>query len=130
MIVAVLLVAGCGKPDACRALLDEMVKKVVTVTAQSEPARLRYNPAGCDCPPFELRVEDRWVRVELVESEDPARPLPDFIAQCKAEAASLASYEVGLSLDSSTPVRCPNGTWYFSVVLGPVPEPALPDEQE
>ena len=30
----------------------------------------RYNPTPCPCPPFELRVDDRWVRVVLVFSDE------------------------------------------------------------
>lgn len=26
---------------------------------------VRYNPPGCDCPPLELKLEDRWVRIHV-----------------------------------------------------------------
>ncbi len=40
----------------------------------------RYNPTPCPCPPFELRVDDRWVRVVLVFSDEDS-PEYDRIQQ-------------------------------------------------
>lgn len=51
-----------------------------TVAARVEAARtatsyrLRFNPTDCRCPVFELRLGDRWHRVDLAvgASEDPS----------------------------------------------------------
>lgn len=36
---------------------------------RSRPLDLRFNPAPCNCPVFELQVGQRWVRAELARSE-------------------------------------------------------------
>jgi len=36
---------------------------------QTQPLDLRYNPVSCNCPPFELRLGQHWLRAELAGAE-------------------------------------------------------------
>ncbi len=64
---------GCGaeavgraEPNPLRQVLEQDVAKV----DRSAPLQLRYNPARCQCPPFELRLGSRWVRAELLPTDE------------------------------------------------------------
>jgi hypothetical protein len=46
----------------------------------------RYNPAPCPCPPFELRLGPRWVRVVLVYSEEEGALVEELIGDAKRAA--------------------------------------------
>ena len=48
-------------PQAVRHALEAALARL----DPAEPLRLRYNPAPCDCPPFELWTDAGWVRAEL-----------------------------------------------------------------
>ena len=39
-----------------------LLEKQIAGLAADGPLQLRYNPATCDCPVFELRLESSWIR--------------------------------------------------------------------
>ncbi|MSP90961.1 MAG: hypothetical protein EXR79_04025 [Myxococcales bacterium] len=53
-------------PQAVRHALEAALRRLDA----NDPLRLRYNPAPCDCPPFELLTEEGWVRAELSGDAD------------------------------------------------------------
>lgn len=62
-----LVGASCGPVQApavvanpVRHSLDQQL-----ALARKHPPLLRFNPALCNCPPFEVRVGQRWWRAEL-----------------------------------------------------------------
>ncbi len=68
----VALALGCGPVQApavvanpVRHSLDQQL-----TLARKQPPQLRFNPALCNCPPFEVRVGERWWRADLT-SADP-----------------------------------------------------------
>jgi len=125
LLLGVMAAGSCGQPDARQLRMEELVRHVKEVAAPEMAVRLRYNPAECECPPFELALKDRWIRVDVVYSSDPVRPLDTFSGQCEENMRNgkAGEYDLGLSLDSSTPQYCKNGTIYFRVALVPLPEP-------
>ncbi|MBM4355774.1 MAG: hypothetical protein FJ109_18620 [Deltaproteobacteria bacterium] len=82
-------------------------------------ATVRCNPVECDCPPLEIRVADRWIRVDVVDSSDPDLPVEGIVRFCKAEAAGPLpqSHTWQVDLKSSSVRWCANGTPYFELAL-------------
>jgi len=66
-------------PNPVRAGIEQAIKALPA----SEPLRLRYNPAACNCPVFELRIGDRWRRASWSNAD--AEP---FAETMKAITAS------------------------------------------
>ena len=56
-----LLACGGAKPKTSPSLYDSLRAEVLSV-AEAPQLSLRYNPAPCDCPAFELRLPKRWIR--------------------------------------------------------------------
>jgi hypothetical protein len=64
-----LAVVGCGgarpEPQAAPNPLRREIELTVAAIDASQPLLLRFNPAACDCPAFEVKVGERWLRAEL-----------------------------------------------------------------
>lgn len=81
-VVALAVVASLGvacasspppAPDPALHWADRVAERVLIAQARdSHP--VRYNPAACDCPPFELQLDGAWHRVAFagVGPDDPA----------------------------------------------------------
>ncbi len=108
--------AACSQPDKRMELLESTALNLQT-TFEAGPTAVRYNPVECDCPPFEAQADDRWIRVAL--PEDPESAAATLLATGKSdlEDGALATYQVSLELDSSSPHFCANGTPFFEVEL-------------
>ena len=70
-----LACAACGSaaiaPDEPNPLRHALEHDLAAID-RSLPLNLRFNPAPCNCPVFELQVGQRWVRAELTRSEGDA----------------------------------------------------------
>lgn len=63
--------AGTGPGPAQMAL--DRAESLAEAHAEDETFTLRLNPAACDCPEFEVQLDDGWHRVFL-EPKDPDGP--------------------------------------------------------
>lgn len=118
LVFAFVLATSCSQPDKRKELLAATAL-LLHEGFDAGPASLRYNPIDCDCPPFEVRAGERWVRVALPESEDPESASAALAGKAKEDRESddLITYRVPLELDSSSARFCANGTPYFDVEL-------------
>jgi len=70
--IAVLSLCACGSaavaPNEPNPLRRELERDLAHIDA-TQALELRFNPAPCNCPGFELRVGERWVRAEINRSE-------------------------------------------------------------
>jgi hypothetical protein len=81
LVAGLWLAGGCGAavvsaPASVEAAQRRVDRSVSRATSSAESADafdalLRYNPARCDCPAWELLVGEDWVRV-LVRYDDGA----------------------------------------------------------
>lgn len=86
---AFALVACSGAPPAAapppanpvRLLLQEQI----AARPADAPLQLRYNPASCDCPAFELLLAGRWIRADWRN-----QAAPEFASTARAIAATPA----------------------------------------
>ena len=83
---------------------------------------LRHNPAGeCGCPPFEVKLGDRWQRVEIGgEEDDPAIVALRQVAEAAPGNDGAAThdrrlFEVEARLDEGVAL-CGRGGLYVSLV--------------
>lgn len=74
MLLCVLLACG-GNPAAPKAPpvnpVREQIEAQVRALEDNAQLELRYNPAACDCPPFELRLPGGWVRAAWSNADAP-----------------------------------------------------------
>ncbi len=55
--------------------------------AQDAPLAVRWNPAPCDCPPFEVQVDGEWLRAEVKPTTPEAEAvLAPYVAHPEAPA--------------------------------------------
>jgi len=55
------------------------------------PLELRFNPAPCNCPAFELQLADRWLRAELTANDlDRLNAWTNALAATPPEALPIA----------------------------------------
>jgi hypothetical protein len=120
LCLCLALLTSCGQPDPA-AIRASHLEGLLDEAFEAGSARLRYNPGACACPPYEVQTGSGWVRVDIVESSDPAMTVEGFLARCRADhdARPSETYSVFLSLEESKPDRCPNGTLFFKVALEP-----------
>lgn len=130
--MAILLVllhgsAACTRPDPEQVRIQGLKKRLSTLLSESS-VKIRFNPAECSCPAYELKLDDTgWVRVQIEDESDPddaERPAHDFMAKAREdhERGLRATYDVHLALEESSPSACANGTLFFSVAVTPPPE--------
>lgn len=118
LLLLAALVLSCSQPDARKELLASTSQRLQDSLADA-PASLRYNPVDCDCPPFEVRIGERWVRVLPTANEDPESAIAELLVRARADwqDGNIETYEIPLELDSSSARFCGNGTPYFEVEL-------------
>ncbi len=102
----------------------------LAVAQQTEHHTLRYNPTPCRCPPFEMLLDRRWVRVDLAVTDVDDPVLTALLAATRGarEREALRTYRVDGVLDDGLG-RCAGGALF--VTLRPaafVPPPAAPPE--
>ncbi|MFT6396000.1 MAG: hypothetical protein ACJAYU_000742 [Bradymonadia bacterium] len=76
---------------------------------------VRFNPAACECPPYELAVGPRWVRIDAQPSREPSQTALDWLGA----PAGLLQTRIELTRDES---RADNGWGYRTVLIGSVPD--------
>jgi hypothetical protein len=65
------IAAGCvGAPLSAAEKAVKRTSELSSRFSDFGTSRLRYNPARCDCPEFELLLGDRWHRVVIVNDRD------------------------------------------------------------
>ena len=91
------------------------------------PLELRYNPAPCDCPPFELHAGRRWVRAELGAAEpDKLARWIAWLAQTPLDALPVA-VQVRGKPDRDV-VRTAQGSYAVRLEVLEIVAPSLPGE--
>jgi hypothetical protein len=92
------------------------------------PLALRYNPADCNCPAFELAVGERWLRAEVVPDE-ALQPWLGWLAGQPPEAWPVAVQAAGRV--NRTLLRTESGLYAVRIdrlqvlsPLGPLAPPA------
>lgn len=123
LLLAVAVSVGCSAPEGRSARLKR-VASAVAIAVQSGPVTVRYNPVACECPPYEVWVDGRWIRLQLAiptPAEDPALL---FVVEGDDHLVP-ASRSLTLSLESSKPRFCANGTAFYLASVVPE-EPAPP----
>jgi hypothetical protein len=87
------------------------------------PLLLRYNPAPCDCPAFELLLAERWLRAELVTSSstDSLGRLLTWLGEQPPEQWPIAVYVRG-GVDRDV-VRTGQGAYAVRIEVVDVIEP-------
>jgi hypothetical protein len=116
---ALATVAGCGAAivNPAQRRVERSVSRAASSaqSADAFDAQLRFNPARCDCPAWELLVGDRWVRVEVREADggswSPASPRP--------------MTRLGLRIRTTREVVASSSGWRYPVV---VHEPPLAED--
>lgn len=122
-----LCLAACGgaeaNPDAALDAAARRIDRAVSRAAgDAESAdafvgTLRYNPARCACPAWELRVGDAWVRADVRAAEPEAEP-----AWLVAPPAVLGTVEARLTITRDAAIG-ENG-WAYPVLEMAPAEPA------
>ncbi len=120
------LFGACGSTPPVAAPANPLRARLEAALAAlptDAPLSLRYNPAPCDCPAFEMPLDGAWLRVELVASGNvPELPrLLDWLAAQPPER-----WPIGLSLRGALErelLRTSSGTYAarldVTAVLGP-----------
>lgn len=75
MLVALIATVSCaGAPLSPAEMALRRVARTASAWGNGVQGILRYNPTRCQCPEFELMVDNAWYRVELMNDvgEDPA----------------------------------------------------------
>jgi hypothetical protein len=138
----VALIAGCASNGAAVGPAPPPLTPVEELRAVLEAAssslwyELRYNPVPCDCPPYELRLGDSWVRVALRPPfEEEQGPTAALLARSSADLADerLAHYAVFGGLDDGVQ-RCETNALVARLDVASwsdqVPPPLPPAEEE
>ncbi len=75
MLVALVTTVSCaGAPLSPAEMALRRLAKTASAWGNGVHGILRYNPTRCQCPEFELMVDNAWYRVELINdvAEDQA----------------------------------------------------------
>lgn len=75
MLVALIATVSCaGAPLSPAEMALRRVARTASAWSNGVRGILRYNPTRCQCPEFELMVDNAWYRVELTNDvgQDPA----------------------------------------------------------
>lgn len=77
---------------------------------------LRYNPVKCNCPPFEVQLGPRWVRVLVEDLASPDSVAAGLLqtAQRDLKADQLVAYRVIGDL-STSPEYCGQGALFLTL---------------
>ena len=65
--------ACVGAPLSAGELAVSRITSIAKENSDFTNGRVRYNPAKCDCPEYELLLSERWLRVEIIndDQDDP-----------------------------------------------------------
>jgi len=132
LLLVLAALAGCGTgparvdpaADPAHAWALEVHARIAAV--RNQPSfTLRYNPAACDCPPFEIQLEGVWHRVVFAGSspDDEAIQALDTAVKDARSRRVNATWQVQGSLDD-TLATCARGA--LVVALTPTAFGAAP----
>jgi hypothetical protein len=96
----------------------EEVRQAAKVTAAQTHLVLRYNPVACACPPFELQVGSRWVRVALEGVKEVESAAGKLAAKAAADnkRGSISHYKIKGELDDKLR-RCAGRAIYMLLAV-------------
>lgn len=121
------IVAACSGPDSQLAVptVRQQLEQQVDL-ARKAPLELRWNPAPCACPSFEVRLASGWLRAELQASEtEKIHQWTTFLAATPLEALPVPVAVQG-RLERGI-YRLSNGNFACRVevteAVGPLPPP-------
>ena len=85
----------------------ERVQERLQEVAERDLHELRYNPGLCGCPPFELKLQERWHRLTFDVADDSHPVLVELRADVNLQyrRPSGASSSWGAALDGCTPLH-------------------------
>lgn len=121
--IVFLWLSACSPPAAVptktpHSGLEEAIEQDLARSGDEGRYVLRHNPVVCNCPPFELELGARWVRVALTDAMLVGSPAARLQAQATVDTTNglLTSYPVQgtLSTDIS---RCGQGAPYLTLTL-------------
>jgi hypothetical protein len=111
------LVPGGSLAEPLPDYRERLEARLAEVRAQDTTRfEIRLNRAACDCPPRELRLGERWVRVELVTDPDA----PALVALLAAEADALAASRRTFLVEGEpaiAPGSCGQGALFLTFAL-------------
>ncbi|MCB9738049.1 MAG: hypothetical protein H6747_02200 [Deltaproteobacteria bacterium] len=125
------LLLGCSAPRAPSspkyAVKDGLEAALAQLPADA-PLTLRYNPAPCDCPAFELQLGTGWLRAELVAASTAVR-LAELVAWLAQQPA--AQWPIAVKVRGSAErelLRTTQGIYAVRVEVAAVitPQPPAP----
>lgn len=109
--------------DAPPLSYEDELRQAAKVMATQAHLVVRYNPVKCSCPPFELQIGSRWVRVAFEKSKVPdsaAEKLNTKAAQ-ETKDGGIGHYKIKGELDDSIN-RCAGRSIYLSVAMAEASE--------
>lgn len=108
----------------------EETRTLLQAAALSTWVEARYNPCDCPCPPFEVRLGDRWLRALVRPEADPPTTLLLAAAAEDLAGGRIPTYAIIGTLDDSVR-RCSTNALVVRVDAtdwSPQVPPPLPEE--
>lgn len=96
-LVLLGVLAACAAPQTPQAPLQPerlAWQSRLAALDPTAPLVLRYNPADCNCPVFELAVGDRWLRAD-VAADEALQPWLAWLAGAAPETWPIAVQATG-----------------------------------
>ena len=130
--IAALCLCACGsatlapnEPNPLRRTLERDLAKIDV----KEPLELRYNPAPCNCPAFEVHIGERWLRAEISRVEgDVVSVWLAWLAQTPIEALPVPVSLLG-KIDREL-LRTAQGSYAVRVDVREILTPKAPSMTE
>ena len=117
----VLIVAACASTTPAQKVgssssetyADEVVNAAAVAATEPEVV-LRYNPVRCTCPPFEVQLGARWVRVRVAGLDSKGSAASQLLVKAKADldASRVVQYPVKGELGTTTS-QCGQGALFL-----------------
>lgn len=121
MSAVVLILPACATvaptardaPRTAESYEAEVINAAEVAAAEPEVV-VRYNPVRCSCPPFEVQLGARWVRVKLAQMSEPGSLAASLLknAQRALDAGKIQHFPLRGQLGTST-YRCSQGAVYL-----------------
>lgn len=85
--------AGCGHASEYNESVPALALLAESLATQSQSAEhvLRYNPALCNCPPWELLRAGSWIRVVILTPDWTGKEREDWLLRGKKESSLLTA---------------------------------------